>query len=418
MSIITTAYNWLTGWATRQGTGTQYTQPSATAFDDVPTVGPDAALQVSAVWACVKLLSETISSLPLHVYVPNEQGQRQVARDESIYRILHDRPNSRQTAMEFWEYMMFHRYLRGNAYAHIRRNGLGQVTALWPLSADHVEVKLLDSGKVVYFYTRDGNTLAILDRDMLHIRGMGTDIVGLAPLDYMRGSVSLSIRAQGHMQKTYAKNARRPGLLMSQQVLTKEQREALKNNFSEIASGGEKELYILEAGFQFEALGMTPADLQLLETRRYSIEDLARWFGVPSVLINDTQKATTWGSGVQQIVEGFYKFTIRPEVERIEQSIQERVMSAGQRASGMIAEFSLDALLRANMKDRMEIYSRSVQNGIFTRNECRHLENMPPMEGGDELTAQTNLRPVDMLRDLDGSGESETPAEPILQRVK
>lgn len=417
MNIFTTAYNWLTGWSTRQSKGTQYTQPSSIAFDDVPTVGPDAALQVSSVWACVKLLAETISSLPLHVYAANSDGERTIAKDNSLYQVLHDRPNKRQTAQEFWEYMLFHRFLRGNAYAHIRRNGMGQISALWPLSADHIEVRLLDDGDVVYIYTRDDKTVIFPASEVLHIRGMGSDIVGLSPLDYMRGSVSLSIRAQGHTQKTYAKNARRPGLLMSQTVLTKDQRDALKNNFGEIASGGEKELYILEAGFKFEPLGMTPADLQLLETRRFSIEDIARWFGVPSVLINDTQKSTTWGSGVSQIIEGFYKFTIRPEVERIEQAIQQRVMTPNQRAGGLTAEFSLDALLRANLKDRMEIYAKGVQNGIYTRNECRKLENMKPIDGGDELTAQTNLRPVDMLRELDGMSDPTTPEEPILQKV-
>lgn len=400
MSLLTTAYNWLTGWATHQAKGLQRSMPSSVAYEDVPTVGIDSALQVSTVWACVKLLSETIASLPLFLYQSDANGQRTLARDVNLYRVLHDMPNRRQTAQEFWEYMLLNLFLRGNAYARIVRGADGNVVALWPMSADQVEVRVLDDGALVYIYAIDSARVIFAEQDVLHIRGMGNDVIGLSPLDYMRGSVSLAIRTQGHVNKTYAKNARRPGLLMSDNVLTQQQREALKKNFGEIASGGEKELYVLEAGFRFEPLGMTPADLQLLETRRFTVEDICRWFGVPSVLVNDTDKTTTWGTGVGQIIEGFYKFTIRPQVERIEQSLQKRVLSPSQRAAGMVVEFNLDALLRSSLKDRMEIYAKAVQNGIYSRNECRQYENMPPVDGGDDLTAQINLRPIDMLRAL------------------
>lgn len=243
---------------------------------------------------------------------------------------------------------------------------------------------------------------------------MGSDVVGLSPLDYMRGSVSLGIMSQSHLNKTFAKNTRRPGILMSDNVLKDEQRLALRENFGEIATGGEKELYILEAGFQFQPLGLTPADLQLLETRKFTVEDISRFFGVPSVLINDTDKSTTWGSGIQQIIEGFYKFTIRPAVERIEQSVNRRVLNQTQRAAGYMVQFELDALLRASAKDRMEIYSKAVQNGIFTRNECRRRENLEPKDGGDELTAQINLQPVDMMRENIGS-QPDVAQDPIAQ---
>ena len=142
---------------------------------------------------------------------------------------------------------------------------------------------------------------------------------------------------------------------------------------------------------------------------------MARWFGVPSVLVNDTSKTTTWGTGVEQIIEGFYKFTLRPTLERIEQAIQRRVLTSAQRAAGLHAEFSFDALLRANAAARFELYAKGVQNGIATRNECRQLENLPPVAGGDTLTAQVNLVPIDMLGKVTVKGGSNASQDPVAQ---
>lgn len=415
MSMFSSWFGWFRGNATAQRSGVQTGVPTGSAYEDAPTVGPDSALQVSTVWACVKLLVETIASLPLFVYVTDSKGQRKLARDDTLYTVLHDTPNRRQTAQEFWEFMLLNLFLRGNAYARIERGTRGEVFALWPLAADQVEVRALPDGSLVYAYTLDNETLIFGEDQILHIRGMGNGIVGLSPLDYMRASVGLAISAQNHTNKTYRKNARRPGILMTDHVLTEQQREAIKRSFGDIVEGKDKELYVLEAKMEFETLGMSPADLQLLETRRFAVEDLARWFGVPSVLINDTSKTTTWGTGVEQIIEGWYKFTLRPQLERIEQAIARRVLTSGQRAKGLHAEFSFDALLRASLKDRMEIYAKATQNGVMLRNECRQLENLPPVPGGDTPTAQSNLAPLDMLGKVQPTGGSNATQNPIAQ---
>ena len=415
MGFISSFRGWLHGNATAQRQGTQTEMPSGNAYEETVMVGPDSALQVSTVWACVKLLVETIASLPLFVYHTDSAGQRQMARGDQLYALLHDSPNRRQTAQEFWEFMLLNLVLRGNAYARVERDAQGRAFALWPMAADQVEVKVMPDGGLVYAYILDSATLIYDEESILHIKGIGNGIVGMSPLDYMRASVGLSIAAQNHTAATYRKQARRPGILMADRVLTKEQREALRTSFGEIATGGQRELYILEANFKFEPINMSPADIQLLETRRFAVEDLARWFGVPSVLINDTSKTTTWGTGVEQIIEGFYKFTLRPQLERIEQAIQRRVLTSAQRAAGLHAEFSFDALLRSNAKDRFELYSKGVQNGITTRNECRQLENLPPVAGGDVLTAQVNLVPIDMLGKVQPKGGSDAAKDPISQ---
>jgi HK97 family phage portal protein len=415
MGLFSTFRGWLRGNATAQRQGVQSDMPSVGAYEETPNIGPDAALQVSTVWACVKLLVETIASLPLFVYRTDSAGQRTLARDEQLYTVLHDSPNRRMTAQEFWEFMLLNLVLRGNAYARIERDAQGRAYALWPLAADQIEVKAMPDGGLIYAYMLDGATLIYSEEDILHIKGIGNGVVGMSPLDYMRASVSLSVSAQNHTAATYRKQARRPGILMTDKVLTQQQRDALRANFGEIATGGSRELYILESNFKFEPINMSPADIQLLETRRFAVEDLARWFGVPSVLINDTSKTTTWGTGVEQIIEGFYKFTLRPQLERIEQAIARRVMTSAQRAAGLHAEFSFDALLRSNMKDRFELYAKGVQNGITTRNECRQLENLPPIAGGDALTAQVNLVPIAMLGAVQPKGGSHAAQDPIAQ---
>lgn len=397
MGIFASLRGWLGGNATAQRTGIQAETPSTNAYEETTIAGPDAALQVSTVWACVKLLVETIASLPLFVYRTDRDGQRTLARGDRLYDLLHDSPNRRMTAQEFWEYMLLNLVLRGNAYAHIERNVDGSAFALWPLAADQVSVKVMSDGALMYAYVIDGVTLIYTEQDILHIKGIGNGIVGMSALDYMRASVGLAISAQNHTAAVYRKQGRRPGVLMTNNVLSVEQRRKLRESFGEVVTGGKNELYILEADMKFEPINMSPADIQLLETRRFAVEDLARWFGVPSVLINDTSKTTTWGTGVEQIIEGFYKFTLRPQLERIEQALARRVLTARQRALGLHAEFNFEGLLRTNLAVRMEAYAKGIQNAVYKPNECRQLENLPPDPGGNTLYAQAQLTPVEML---------------------
>jgi len=200
---------------------------------------------------------------------------------------------------------------------------------------------------------------------------------------------------------------------MSNSVLTQEQRKALKQNFGDITTGASKELYILEAQFKFDPLGMSPADIQLLESRQFAVQDLARWFGVPSVLINDNAETTTLGSSVNEIIQAFYKLRLAPKLELIEQAIHKSVLTEQERSEGITVEFNLDALLRASAMDRVEIFAKAVQNGIRTRNECRAKDNLPPIKGGDVLTAQSNLLPLDKLGEQVTGGN--VPPEPIQQ---
>jgi HK97 family phage portal protein len=286
--------------------------------------------------------------------------------------------------------------MRGNAYARLVRNEAGEVIEMWPLSSDQVEVEVLKDRSIVYKYSYEGQIAVYNEGSILHWRDKGNGVIGMSRLDYMRSSVGLAIDAQNHSRNTFRKSGKRPGVFMIDKLLTKEQRDAIRANYSGLIEGSEDDLLVLEAGAKFEALSMSPVDLQMMETRRFSVEDIARWFGIPSVMINDTAKTTTWGTGIEQIIEGFYKFRLRPMLEGLEQAVERRVLTVRQRQLYTV-EFSLEAILRGSYIQRLDAGSKAVQNGLITRNEWRQLENLPPIEGGDDLTVQVNLAPIGML---------------------
>jgi HK97 family phage portal protein len=310
--------------------------------------------------------------------------------------------------MEFWQYLVMNYLLRGNGYARLIRNSAGDVISMIPLSADQIEVEVLRDQTLVYKYYYEG-TVAIYSPDsMLHWRDKGNGVIGMSRLDYMRSTVNVAVGAQNHTANIFRKSAKRPGVFMIDKLLTEEQRSSIRKNYKGLVEGSEDDLLVLEAGARFEPLSMSPADVQLLQTRKFAVEDIARWFGIPSAMINDTEKTTTWGTGIDQLIQGFYKFRLRPMLESLEQCLEKRVLTSVQRRRFTV-EFSLDAILRGSLKDRLETGAKAVQNGLMTRNEWRQLENMPPMEGADTLTAQSNLLPLQMMGVTQGlSGSDET----------
>jgi HK97 family phage portal protein len=384
--------------STGQQEGIQYGEPFTKVYDINRDYGIDGALQVSAVWACVELLSDNIASLPLFVYErePGADGHKNLARGTDLWKLLHDNPNRRNTPMEFWQFMTLNFILRGNAYARVVRNAAGEAIELLPLSSDQVEVEVDSTGKVIYKYSFEGKIIVYDERSILHWKDKGNGIYGMSRLDYMRSSVGVAISSQNHTEQGYRKSGRRPGVFMIDKLLTQEQREKIRKNYSGLVEGSDDDLLVLEAGAKFEPLSLSPADLQLLDTRKFAVEDIARWFGVSSVMINDTAKTTTWGTGITELIEGFYKFRLRPMLEGLEQAIERRVLTPGQRDKYTV-EFSLDAILRGSFRDRLEAASTAVNNGLMTRNEYRQLENLPPKDGGDILTVQLALTNLENL---------------------
>jgi HK97 family phage portal protein len=313
--------------------------------------------------------------------------------------------------------MMMNHDLRGNAYARIERDArTGEALALWPMPADQVEPIVLPDGAMVYSYRLQSDVAILAADNVLHLKGLGNGTVGLAKLEFMRATTDEAAKAQTSASRIFGNGGKPTGVLMIDKVLKPDQRLALQERFGEMATGNIGRLYVLEADMKYQQLSLSPEDQQLLETRRFTVEEICRWFDVPPVLVHHSN-VTTWGTGVEQIIDGFYKFTVRPMLVSIEQAVRKRVMTAQQR-SRMSVEFSLDALLRGNAKDRAELHAKNVQNGLWTRNEVRQVENLPPdpSPAANVLTAQSNLVPLDKLGMTQPTGGQDAPAqEPVAQ---
>lgn len=415
-TLWNTVRGWFGGTALRETPGAQNPVPSVALVDGTAIIGTDGALQLAAVWSCVERRATTVASLPFFAY-ESTLGEKRLARESRLYALLHDSPNARMTPLEFWRAMMLNHDLRGNAYARIERDARsGEAISLWPMPADQVEPVVLDDGGMAYTY-RLGNDVAVLaGENVLHLKGLGNGTVGLAKLEFMRATTDESAKAQGSATKIFGSGGKPTGVLMIDHVLKPDQRKAVQERFAEMAAGSTSRLYVLEANMKYEQLSLSPEDQQLLETRRFAVEEICRWFDVPPVLVHHSN-VTTWGSGIEQIIDGFHKFTIRPMLVNIEQAVRKRVMTPAQRAR-MSVEFSIEALLRGNAKDRAELHAKNVQNGLMTRNEVRQLENLPPDTSpiANMLTAQTNLVPIDMLGAAKPTGGNDATAqEPVAQ---
>lgn len=401
MNLITSFRTWWRGTALAETPGQQNPVPGASLVADAMNIGSDGAMQISAVWACIDRRATTIASLPLFTYL-QKAGVRTLARATRLYALLHDSPNSRMTAFEFWRALVMNHDLRGNAYARVDRDANGEAVALWPMPADQVETRVLPDGEMVYLYSY-GNDIAVLAAaNVLHIKNLGNGTTGLAKLEFMRATTDEVAKSQMAASKVFGSGGKPTGVLMIDKLLTDKQRDAIRKNFEGMTEGNTSRLYVLEANMDYKAISMTPEQVQLLETRKYGVEEICRWFDVPPVLIHHSN-VTAWGSGIEQLIEGFYTLSIRPMLVNIEQAVGKRVLTSAQRA-GLKVEFALEALLRGNLKQRMEVYAQATQNGLKTRNECRQLENDPPVPGGDELTAQSNLVPITMLGKVVASG--------------
>ena len=351
-----------------------------------PSVSPDRAMQLSAVYACVDLLANTVSSFPIMVYERGEGGMRTPAEASRLWMLLHDSPNALMTPMDFWRAMVVQLVLRGNAYARIERNQKGELVALWPMASDQMTDQIID-GQQVYAYTVDAKQLVFASDDILHLKGIGTGLHGFSKLDFM------STIKVNHMT-------------------TAEQRNDLMARLSAFKSGDARFL-LIDGDMDFKQVSLSPQESQLLETRQFTTDEICRWFGVPPQLIGAGTTAS-WGNGIEQITAGFEKYTLRPMTASIEQAIRMRLMTPAERRQYDV-EFSMSNLTKASLKDRSSIYSTMVQNGIWTRNQCRGFEGMEPLDGGDKLTAQTNLAPLDMLGKTANNGSPNQSTEPIKQ---
>ncbi|EMZ5188572.1 TPA: phage portal protein [Yersinia enterocolitica] len=359
-------------------------------------VTADKVIQLAAAWACVRLISESVSTLPLKLYKRMPDGSRGTATDHPLYPVLCRSPNSEMTPSRFMLMLVASICLRGNAFIEKRIIG-NRVISLIPLLPQNMVVKRLDNGQLEYTYTENGKKRVIPVKTMMHIRGFGLDgMCGLMPMNTGRDVFGSAMAIEESAAKVFENGMQNSGFLSSKAALKDNQREALRKSISAFTgSKNAGKVMVLEADLTYQSVTMNPEDAQMLESRAFSIEEICRWFRVPPFMVGHMTKQSSWASSVEGMNLLFLSNTLRPLLVNIEQEIV-RCLLAGD--EDYFAEFSVEGLLRADSAGRSAYYTTALQNGWMNRNDVRRLENLPPIPGGDIYTVQLNLVALEDLK--------------------
>lgn len=351
-------------------------------------IGPSRAMKHSAVFACVRLIAGTIAALPFKVYEDGDEAPMRRA-DHPLQKFLTQRPNPQMSATMFWRIMLSLALLTGNGYAWIERKRSGAVIAIWPLAQGCCKPIVLSSGLIAYEVTlTDGTRLKCLQDDILHLPGSCEWIGGQAasPLSSVGASISVGLEADRYAATFFKNDATPPGYLSFEKVVGAELAKRIKEDWYEKTGGANRfRIPVLSEGGTFKQLQLNAEDAQLLETRRFAVEDIARIFGVPPHMIGAVDKTTSWGTGIEQQSIGFVQYTLQPHLTAIEQELKEKLFSG----SRYFVEVDVRALMRGDFKTRNEGYRQALGGsggpGYMTPNEVRALENLPKIDGGDTL---------------------------------
>jgi HK97 family phage portal protein len=368
-------------------------------------VNEHTAMSLSAVFACVRVLSEDIAALPLHTFRYTEDGDSAPAHDHPLYQLLYRQPNPEMTSFTFRQTMMVSLLLWGNAYAQIVRDGRGQVTALYPLAPNRMSIARNTAGLLIYQYERDDDeatpgtkqkAVLLKSDDVLHIVGMSYDgIVGISPLALSRDCLGLALAAQEYGARFFSNGGTPAGLLTTDKVLKdpEKQRERWMQVYGGTSNAGK--IAVLEEGLDFKPISSSPEEAQLLDTRKFSVTEIARIFRVPPHLVGDLSAATF--SNIENQALQYVKFTLMPWIIRWEQALCTKLLLPSEQSS-MHIRFQVDGLMRGDYQTRMGAYSTGIQNGFMSPNDVRRLENMNciPDPAADKYFFNGTLIPIDL----------------------
>ena len=366
------------------------------------SVNERSAMQMTAVYSCVRILAEAVAGLPLHLYQYTDGNGKKRAADHPLYWLLHDEPNPEMSSFVFRETLMTHLLLWGNAYAQIIRNGKGEVLALYPLMPNRMQVDRDENGKLYYKYSRQGDeaikgseTVVLKPSDVLHIPGLGFDgLVGYSPIAMAKNAIGLAIAAEEYGSKFYANGAAPSGVLEHPGTLKDPAkiRESWNSAFGGSANAGK--VAVLEEGLKYSPISINPSEAQFLETRKFQINEIARIFRVPPHMVGDLDRSTF--SNIENMSLEFVQYTLRPWLVRWEQSIARRLFTDEEKKK-YFAKFNVDGLLRGDYQSRMNGYAVGIQNGFMSPNDVRSLEDMdliPDEEGGNLYLTNGSLCPL------------------------
>ncbi len=381
------------------------------------------AMQTSAVYACVRVISESVASLPLHVYRYNSDGGKEKAIEHPLYRLLHDEPNGEMTAYSFFEVALTHLLLWGNFYAQIIRNGKGEVLGLYPLMPDRMRVDRDENRHLYYEYTlstddpqtNKNQTVILQPEDVLHIPGLSFDgLVGYSPIAMAKQSIGLSIAAEEFGSKFYANSAVPSGILEHPGILKDpaKVRDSWMQTFG--GSANSNKVAVLEEGMKYTPISINPSEAQFLDTRKFQIVEICRIFRVPPHMIASLEGATY--SNIEQQSLEYVQYTLRPWLTRLEQAMFRRLFTEEEKKQYFI-RFNVEGLLRGDYQSRMNGYATARQNGWMSANDIRELENLDkiPAELGGDLYLingnMTKLEDAGLFAGQTGKEESDEESE-------
>lgn len=363
-------------------------------------VNEHTAMQMTAVYSCVRILAEAVAGLPLHLYKYTASGGKEKALSHPLYFLLHDEPNPEMSSFIFRETLMTHLLLWGNAYAQIIRNGKGEVIALYPLMPNRMSVDRDSSGALYYTYTRysdeaptmNGMTVTLRSSDVLHIPGLGFDgLVGYSPIAMAKNAIGMAIACEEYGAKFFANGAAPGGVLEHPGTIKDPQKVRDSWNAAYQGSSNSHRVAVLEEGMKYQPIGISPEQAQFLETRKFQINEIARIFRVPPHMVGDLEKSSF--SNIEQQSLEFVKYTLDPWVIRWEQAISRALLRPDEKKL-YFAKFNVDGLLRGDYVSRMNGYATARQNGWMSANDIRELENLdriPPELGGDLYLINGNM---------------------------
>jgi HK97 family phage portal protein len=382
-------------------------------------VNEHTAMQMTAVYSCVRILSETLAGLPLHVYKYNDSGGKEKYLKHPLYKLLHDEPNPEMTSFAFRETLMSHLLLWGNAYAQIIRNAKGEVISLYPLMPNKMTVDRDSNGRLFYLYQRSSedvpslgkdNQVYLAPADVLHIPGLGFDgLVGYSPIAMAKNAVGLAIATEEYGAKFFANGAAPGGVLEHPGTIKDPQKVKESWNAAYQGSANSHRVAVLEEGMKYQPIGISPEQAQFLETRKFQINEIARIFRVPPHMLADLEKSSF--SNIEQQSLEFVKYTLDPWVVRWEQSMCRALLSDSEKPTVFI-KFNVDGLLRGDYASRMSGYATARQNGWMSANDIRELENLDriPAELGGDLYlingAMTKLQDAGAFANTKGTEET------------
>lgn len=371
--------------------GVQLIEPHTRATSLPQPVNFDSAMQLSAFWAAARLWAETLASIPVKVQrMRDGEWVDETTSDLSV--LLNTRMNRYQNRVEFFESFVLNHMVHGNAYALKIMSG-SRLIGLLPLNSGQVYPELLKDGTVIYNYHTDKGVTVLASESVWHWKMFGNGVVGLSPLGYGKHSVSVGLSADSRIGQVFRNAGKPAGILTIDGTLTEEQRKLVRERFRSLVEGPTDTLMVLEAAMKFQPTSLSPSDIELLDSRRFQVEDVARFMDVPSVLINDTAGTTAWGTGIGEIIRGWYKRSVRARANSLQESMRSHLIPVERRRTSRVVH-DFDDLLKLDKKERMEAHQRGINSGVITPNEARREEDLPPLDGGDILYANGAIVPL------------------------